>query len=173
MQYTGTQAILGTLSAIYWTSMPPISQYNSYYWTSMPIISQSKAYDLTSMSIISRYNSYYWTSMPVISQNIPIIGPQCPLLGAAFAKEHILGTCSWKHDVFPCSFLGATFAKEHILGTCSCMKKWRRRRRRRADNFSSWQDPLAIACRDEISRSGIPHFVKRDGVLKGMEALFK
>ena len=35
--------------------------------------------------------------MPIISQTIPIIGPQCSLLGATFAKEHILGTCSWKN----------------------------------------------------------------------------
>ena len=85
--------------------MPIFSQHNSYYWTSMPIISQTIL--------------YYWTSMPIISQTIPIIGPQCSLLGAAFAEEHILGTCSWKNDVFPCSCLGATFAKEHVLGTCS------------------------------------------------------
>ena len=57
--------------------------------------------------------------MPIISQTIPIIGPQCSLLGATFAKEHILGTCSCKNEMFPCSFLGATFAKEHILGTYS------------------------------------------------------
>ena len=27
-----------------------------------------------------------------------------------------------------------------------------------ADNFSIWPDPHPIACRDQISRSGIPHF---------------
>ena len=35
-------------------------------------------------------------------KRIPIIGPQCSLLGATFAQEHILGTCSWKngHGIF-------------------------------------------------------------------------
>ena len=40
---------------------------------------------------------YIWTSMLIISQTIPIIGPQCSLLGATGTKEHILGTCSWKN----------------------------------------------------------------------------
>ena len=44
--------------------------------------------------------------------------------------------------------------------------RWRRRRwRRRADNFSIWPDPHPIACRDEISRSGIPHFDHADHLL--------
>ena len=55
-----------------------------FFWTSIPPIRQTI--------------SYYWTSMPIISQTIPIIGPQCSLLGATFAKEHILGTCSWKNE---------------------------------------------------------------------------
>ena len=40
------------------------------------------------------------------------------------------------------------------------ISRWRRRRRRRrrADNFLIWPDPHPIAHRDEISRSGIPHF---------------
>ena len=29
---------------------------------------------------------------------IPIIGPQCSWLGETFAKEHILGTCSWNNE---------------------------------------------------------------------------
>ena len=38
-----------------WTSICPLSQYNSIYWTSMPMV--------------SHYNYYYWTSMPIISQS--------------------------------------------------------------------------------------------------------
>ena len=34
----------------------------------------------------------------------------------------------------------------------------RRRRRRRANNSPIWPDPWPMAHRDEISRSGIPHF---------------
>ena len=39
-------------------------------------------------------------------------------------------------------------------------RRRRRRRRRRADNFSIWPEPHPIVRRDEISRSGIPHFDK-------------
>ena len=45
-----------------WTSMPIISQYNSYTWTSMPIFSQSNSYNWTSMAIISQTIPYNWTS---------------------------------------------------------------------------------------------------------------
>ena len=46
--------------------------------------------------------------------------------------------------------------------------KWCRRRRQRrcANNSPIWPDPKPIAHRDEISRSGIPHFDLNTGYLK-------
>ena len=39
------------------------------------------------------------------------------------------------------------------------ISRWRRRRRRRrADNSPIWPDPWTITPRDQVSRSGIPHF---------------
>ena len=85
----------------------------------------------------------------------------------------------WK-ATFVCRMLpqGLSFLKNRHFWkfqTCPFWKKcafphiyaffrWRRRRRRRrrADNFSIWPDPHPIAYRDEISRSGIPHFDKED-----------
>ena len=58
----------------------------------------------------------------------------------------------WKFQTCP-------FWKKCAFPYIWAFSRWRRRRRRRrADNFSIWPDPHPIACRDEISRSGIPHF---------------
>ena len=79
-------------------------------------------------------------------KRLPIIGPQCSLLGATFAQEHIWGTCSWKNEHWIFRINTETPKSVYLLILNNFSKKWLFRA-----NHYAHETRIEILCKTPVS----------------------